>query len=108
MLAQSGKAKDGSAPPTTEQRLAAVETNVAGLRETTDRLYKMLKEQGELISEYVTKQLVGSDSRDHRGGVSAEDALFTFVCRRKFDQIEKELGRLRRLLARSDSVRRVG
>lgn len=108
MLVQSGKARDESAQPTAEQRLAALETNVAGLRETTDRLYKMLKEQGELISEYITKQLVAGDSRGHRVGVSAEDALFTFVCRRKFDQIEKELGRLRRLLAGSDSVRRVG
>jgi hypothetical protein len=108
MLVNSGKTRDKSAQLTTEQRLAALETNVAGLRETTDRLYKMLKEQGELISEYITKQLVASDSEGRQAGVSAEDALFTFVCRRKFDHIEKELGRLRRLLAGSSSVRRVG
>lgn len=98
---ESTQARNEKVQPTAEQRLASLETDVAGLNETITRLYRMLKEQGELISEYITKQLVAGGPTGEQAGLSPEDALFTFVCRRKFDQVEKELGRLRQLLAGS-------
>lgn len=104
---QDNGAKDERVQPSAEQRLAALEGTVAGLTETIERLYKILREQGDLINEYITKQLVASGSKaEQSGGLSPEDALFTFVCRRKFDQVEKELARLRQLLIGPDSIRR--
>jgi hypothetical protein len=107
MPRHSDGAGDEQVQPTAQQRLAALEENVAGLREMIDTLHRMLKEQENLIREYITKQLTtGDPSGNHAGGISPEDALFTFVCRRKFDQVEKELGRLRQLLIGPDSIRR--
>jgi hypothetical protein len=104
---QNSDAKDKQVRPSAEQRLAALEGTVASLTETMEGLHKMLREQGDLINEYITKQLVASGSKaDQGGGLSPEDALFTFVCRRKFDQVEKELGRLRQLLVGPDAIRR--
>ena len=109
MLNTHGSTKQQRTRATTEQRLDAIEQNVAHLNDAVDRLYHKVREQRQLISEYVTKQLVAAGDGDGRnGGVSAEDALFTFVCRRKFDEVEKELARLRQRLAGSDSIRRAG
>lgn len=95
--------------PTVEQRLARLERNVANLNEAVDQLYRMAREQQRSIGEYVTKKLVAAGNGDgHDAGVSPEDAMFTFVCRRKFDAVEKELARLRQVVAGSDSVRRAG
>ncbi len=104
---QDNDAKDERIQPSAEQRLAALEGTVAGLTETMERLQKMLREQGDLINEYITKQLVASGSKAGQSGdLSPEDALFTFVCRRKFDHLERELDRLRRLLVGPDTIRR--
>ena len=96
-------ARQGSAGAL-ERRLETIERNVTHLNATVDQLHRMLQEQRGQISEYVTRQLVAAGQE---GGVSAEDALFTFVCRRKFDEIERELARLRRVLA-SRPARRAG
>jgi hypothetical protein len=72
-----------------------------------DRLHQMLREQGDLIREYITKQLVAGGSKSgQQSSISPEDALFTFICRRRFDQVEKELGRLRQLLVGPDAIRK--
>jgi hypothetical protein len=92
-----------------EQRLASVERDIANLAGAVDRLYEMIREQGQLIGEYVTKQLVAAGQGEgDTGEVSPEDALFTFVCRRKFDTLEKELARLREILTASGPIRRAG
>ena len=106
MLTRDSNARNEKVRPTAEQRLAALETSITDVNEAIARLYKMLKEQGELITEYITKQVVASGPAGEPSGVSPEDALFTFVCRRKFDHVERELGRLRQLLA--GSMRKVG
>jgi TolA-binding protein len=107
MLAQSDNAKDGQVQATAEQRLAALEGTVAGLSEAVEKLHKMLKEQAELLNEHATRQLAAGNSTASRvGGLSPEDVLYTFVCRRKFDHLEKELGRLRQLLVGPESIRK--
>jgi hypothetical protein len=107
MLTQSNNAKDDQIQATAEQRLAALEGIVAGLSKTVDKLHKALQEHSELINEHVTKQLAaGNASANRVGGLSPEDVLYTFVCRRKFDHVEKELTRLRQLLVGPESIRK--
>ncbi len=109
MLMQSNTTGDGQVPSNLEQRLTALEGSVADLSEANDRLYRMLKEQGELINEYITRQLVaGGSDRQQDKRLPPEDALFTFVCRRKFNQVEEELGRLRQVLAGLHSASKAG
>jgi hypothetical protein len=107
MLTPGNNTKDDQVQATLEQRLAALEGIVAGLSEAVDKLHKALKEQSELVNEYVGKQLAaGSAPAGRVGGLSPEDVLYTFVCRRKFDHVEKELGRLRQLLVGPESIRK--
>ncbi len=108
MLTQSNNAKkDDQVQATAEQRLTALEGTVAGLSEKIDTLHKMLKEQTDLVNEYVSKQAAAGNATANRvGGLSPEDVLYTFVCRRKFDHLEKELGRLRQLLVGPESIRK--
>jgi hypothetical protein len=107
MLTPSNSAKDDQVQATPEQRLAALEGIVAGLSEAVDKLHQALKEQSELVNEYVGKQLAAGNAPASRvGGLSPEDVLYTFVCRRKFDHVEKELARLRQLLVGPESIRK--
>jgi hypothetical protein len=107
MLTPSNSAKDDRVQATPEQRLAALEGIVAGLSEAVDRLHNALKEQSELLNEYGSKQpAVGHAPAGRVGGLSPEDVLYTFVCRRKFDHVEKELARLRQLLVGPESIRK--
>jgi len=107
MLTQSNHVKDERVQPTTEQRLAALEANIAGLGETVDRLHKMVREQGDLIREYITTQSVAGGSKSSpSSSISPEDAIFTFVCRRRFDHVEKELSKLKQLLIGPDAIRK--
>lgn len=92
-----------------QQRLSALERDVAAMRESMDKLAKMFRERGELITEYITGQMVAAGSEGERSGaVRPEDALFTFVCRRKFDEVEEELKRLRASMVRSGSLENTG
>jgi hypothetical protein len=107
MLTQGNNAKDDQVQATAEQRLAALEGIVAGLSETVDKLHQALKEQSELLNEYGSKQLAAGNPPANRvGGLSPEDVLYTFVCRRKFDHLEKELTRMRQLLIGPESIRK--
>ena len=82
---------------TVEQRLQVIKREVAVLQETTKLLHRMLKDQSELITEYITKQVISAgDSRANEARTRPEDALYAFVCRKRFDRIEKELGKMRR------------
>jgi hypothetical protein len=108
MLTQSDHVKkDEKVQPTTEQRLATLEANMASLGETIDRLRTAVREQGDLIREHITKQLVANGAKGVAdSSISPEDALFTFVCRRKFDHVEKELSKLKQLLVGPDALRK--
>ena len=82
---------------TVEQRLAQLERENVVLYDTTKLLHRMLKDQQELIREYITQALVNTE----RSGVKteeiqAEKALYTFTCKQRFDRLEKTLEKLQR------------
>jgi hypothetical protein len=92
-----------------EQRLAALERQVSRLGDRLDGAARALKEQGELIAEYITKQMVSAGAGDETGGrVPPEAGQYIFICNRRFKKIEKELGRVARLVARCESLRNAG
>jgi hypothetical protein len=82
---------------TTEQRLAALERANVVLDGKVTLLHKLLKEQRELINEYITRRVSSANEDNGQNGNSRpEDALFTFVCKRKFDKLEKDIERIRK------------
>jgi len=92
-----------------EQRLAALERQVSRLGDRLDGTARALREQGELIAEYITKQMVSARTGDETGGrVPPEAGQYIFICNRRFKKIEKELTRLARLVARCESLRNAG
>ena len=84
---------------TTEQRLAALERENIVLRDTTKLLHRMLKEQRQLINDYITQTVIStSQSEQQEEGRRPEDALYTFVCRQRFEGIEQHMQTLRELV----------
>lgn len=85
---------------TVEQRLAALERDVVVLRDTVKMLHGLLKEHRQLISDYITQQVMSANTSDeeNRGNVRPEDALYTFICRQRFDKMEKSIEKIRRLI----------
>ena len=85
---------------TLEQRLAALERDIVVLRDTLKMLHGLLKEQRQLISDYITQQVMSADTSDEEkhGNVRPEDALYTFVCQQRFDKMEKNIEKIRKLI----------
>lgn len=83
-----------------EQRIAALERDNVVLHDKIDLLHRLLKENRRLISDYITRQVA---SANQGGGETAdvrpEDAIYTFVCGKRFDRISKEIESLRKLIA---------
>ena len=85
---------------TMEQRIAALERDNFVLHDTIDLLHRLLKEHRQLINEYITQRIsAANQSDDNTGDVRPEDALYTFVCRQRFDKIAREVDSLRKLIA---------
>ncbi len=85
---------------TIEQRLQALERDTVVLHDTIKLLHKLLKEQGGLISEYIVRKVASADMNDkHRAkNTRPEEELYTFVCQRRFDKIEKDIKKTLRLI----------
>lgn len=85
---------------TLEQRLAALERDVVVLLDTTKLLHRLLKEQRQLISDYITQQVMSADTSDEEkhGNIRPENALYTFVCQQRFDKMEKNIGKIHKLV----------
>jgi hypothetical protein len=77
---------------TTQQRLAALERENVVLRDKLKTLHSMLKEQRQLIAEYITQQVLRADG-DRATASQAESAetVGHFVCQRRFEQLEERL-----------------
>ncbi len=83
---------------TTEQRLAALERDNIVLNDTVKMLHKLLKEQRKLINEYITQKVISATQSDgQKSNVRPEDALYTFICKRRFDNLEKRMEKIHRL-----------
>jgi len=85
---------------TIEQRLEVLERETVVLQDTIKLLHKMLKDQGKLITDYVVREVASAEANDENntGNSRPEDALYTFVCRRKFDRLEKDIEKIRKSL----------
>jgi hypothetical protein len=89
---------------TIEQRLQALERDVVVLQDTIKLLHKLLKDQGELIHDYITQKVAQADDNgeNNSGNGRPEDALYTFVCKQRFDKIDKDIKKLRQLIQARD------
>ena len=84
---------------TTEQRLAALERGNVVLHDTIKLLHKLLKEQQQLINEYIAQKMITSNKRGkQKGNVCPSDALYTFKCKRRFENLEKQIDKMRKLI----------
>ena len=82
---------------TSEQRIAALEREQIILQDTIKLLHKMLKEQKELINDYITHKVTSPENAEkHDDNNRPEDALYTFVCKQRFDYLEKRMERIRK------------
>ncbi len=85
---------------TTEQRLEYLEREVVVLHDTVKLLHRLLKQQRELIHDYITHTVastVGGDEQSN-GNVRPERALYTFVCKRRLDIIERQIEKLHKIV----------
>lgn len=86
---------------TTEQRIRDLERQTVVLQDSLKIMHRMLKEQRELINEYVTATVV---SAGQCGGDTSgcSDAKYTFVCKKRLERVDKEIDKMRKLV---ESVR---
>ena len=85
---------------TIEQRLESLERDVVVLQDTMKLLHKLLKQQRELINDYITKKVTSAkfSDKESEGNARPEDALYIFTCRQRFDRIEKEIEKVRKMI----------
>lgn len=94
---------------TTEQRLVALERENVVLQGKVTMLHRLLKEQRQLIHDYITQKVASvSDTEVRTGTLRPEDALYTFICRRKFDRLEKEITKIGKYISNSETELRAG
>ncbi|MBN1807381.1 MAG: hypothetical protein JW837_19195 [Sedimentisphaerales bacterium] len=84
---------------TTEQRITTLERDNVVLHDTIKLLHKLIKEQQQLISEYITRQMASSreDGGHKLNGCTAE-AQYTFKCKRRFEVLEKHIEKMNKLI----------
>ena len=82
---------------TIEQRVRALERENVVLQDTLKLLHKLLKQQRELINEYITHKVTSSGQRQwQEGNGRPQGAVYTFRCKQRFDRIEKQIERIRK------------
>ena len=94
---------------TTEQRLVALERENVVLQGRITMLHRLLKEQRQLIHDYITQKVASvSDTEAKMGSLRPEDALYTFICKRKFDRLEKDITKISKFISNSETELRAG
>ncbi len=93
---------------TTQQRLLELERMVITLADKLQILHDMLKHQNSLITDYLTLNTVVENSGSPNTNTRKEDAVFTFVCRKRFDRIQKDIQNLREIINKLDFKNRAG
>ena len=82
---------------TTQQRLAALERDNVVLHDTIKLLHKLLKEQRQLIKDYITQEVMSGSKNDGRKHDKRPDnALYTSFCRQRFEVLERNLEKMHR------------
>jgi len=85
---------------TVEQRIQALERDTVVLHDTMKLLHKLLKEQGELISGYIVQKIASANPNGEHDAKNTrpEEELYTFVCKQRFDKIERDVKRTLKLV----------
>jgi hypothetical protein len=85
---------------TIEQRLQALERETVVLHDTIKLLHKLLKDQGELINDYIVQKMGNANGSAEANGANArpEQELYAFVCQRRFDKLEKDIKKTLQLI----------
>ncbi|MHC4722116.1 MAG: hypothetical protein ACYS6I_05330 [Planctomycetota bacterium] len=88
---------------TVEQRLRALERENVVLQDTIKVLHKLVKDQGHLINEYIVRRVAAAGEEQGQNGPNArpEEELYTFVCQRRFDKIERDIKKALKLIESS-------
>ena len=77
---------------TTEQRLAALERENVVLRDKMKMLHGMLKQQRQVVAEFITQQIVlTSDNTSTESHAEPAETVGHFLCQRRFEQLEERL-----------------
>ena len=81
---------------TVEQRLEALERDTVVLHDTIKLLHKLLREQRNLINDYIVQKVAEANATDEQKGANnrPEDALYTFVCKQRFDKIDRDIRKM--------------
>jgi len=82
---------------TTEQRVKDLERQTVVLQDSLKIMHRMLKEQRDLINEYVTTTVVSAGQCSESNG-GCGDAKYTFVCKKRLERIDKEIDKMRKLV----------
>ena len=91
-----------------EHRIMALEREVVVLEDSLKMLHKMLKEQDKLIHDYITHKIAGQgQSPGMDGNNRPEEAIYTFICGKRMQRIEKELDKIRQQLTDAKQRERV-
>ena len=83
---------------TSQQRILTLERECTVLHDMIKLLHRMLKEQKEVINDFIVQKVAGPEdaNREGDGNGRAEKEVFTFVCRRRFDKLEQDVTRMRK------------
>jgi len=85
---------------TVDQRVQALEREVVVLRDMLELLHKMLKNQGGMISDYIVQKVAESNPAEEgaNGNARPEQELYAFVCKQRFDKVEKDLRKVMQMM----------
>lgn len=85
---------------TVEQRLQALERDAVVFHDTVKLLHKLLKNQEKLINEYIVRKIASAnaDSKHTEENLRPEQELYTFVCQRRFDKLERDIKKTLKLV----------
>ena len=95
---------------TVEQRLRELERDNIVLHDTIKLLHNLLKEQKELINSYIVRKMTSAKISSHQKdeeGITC-DEIYTFMCKKKFDKIDKDIERILKSIKSSRLGRRAG
>ena len=85
---------------TMEQRVVALERDNTVLHDTVKLLHKMLKDQRQLINEYIVLTLGSANANNEHNGCTTrpEDALYTFVCKQRLDRLDRQIEKVHKFI----------
>jgi len=95
---------------TVDQRLGAIERDSIVLHDTIKLLHNLLKDQQHLINDYIVQKIGHIESAEMSEGrrTRPEEAVYTFVCQRRFKRIEKDVRKILKLIEDSNIGKMAG